>query len=95
MAPTYLEGGIRQRRLSCGQCAATKIEELAGEGTDTVLSSINFSIETLVNIENITLVDGATSATGNEGNNSLTGNDGASQRSLTAAMTLNGAPTLT
>ena len=55
------------------------VDELAGEGTDTVVSWINFSIETLTNIENIVLVGGATSATGNEGNNSLTGNGGANQ----------------
>jgi len=53
------------------------ITEAPSEGTDTVNSSITFSITSLTNLENIALTGtGAISATGNAGNNSLSGNSG-------------------
>ena len=51
------------------------ITEAAGEGTDTVQASVNFSLATLVNLENLTLTGTASSATGNNSTNILTGND--------------------
>ena len=51
------------------------ITELAGEGTDTVQSSITFNLATLANVENLTLTGtAAINATGNADNNVLTGN---------------------
>ena len=53
------------------------ITELAGGGTDTVKSSVTFTIASLAQIENVTLTGtGAINATGNAGNNVLTGNTG-------------------
>ncbi|MEB3191472.1 MAG: Calx-beta domain-containing protein [Snowella sp.] len=53
------------------------INENAGEGSDTVRSSVTFSLATLPNLENLTLTGtGAINATGNNGNNILTGNNG-------------------
>jgi len=47
------------------------------EGTDTVNASITFSIASLGNIENVTLIGSSnTTATGNSGANVLTGNTG-------------------
>ncbi len=55
--------------------AGDVVSENAGEGTDTVQSSISFSIAALANIENITLIGGdSSSATGNGSVNILTGN---------------------
>jgi hypothetical protein len=53
------------------------ITENAGQGTDTIQSSVTFSLAALPNIENLTLT-GATAinGTGNSGNNVLTGNTG-------------------
>jgi Ca2+-binding RTX toxin-like protein len=53
------------------------ITENAGQGTDTIQSSVTFSLTALPNIENLTLT-GATAinGTGNSGNNVLTGNTG-------------------
>ena len=48
------------------------ITENAGEGTDTVISSINYTLG--ANLENLTLVGGATEGTGNNLNNVITGN---------------------
>jgi Ca2+-binding RTX toxin-like protein len=49
----------------------------SGGGTDTVESYITFSIASLSNIENLTLIgSGHVNATGNSGNNTITGNSG-------------------
>ena len=51
------------------------VTEAAGEGTDTVQSSITYTLGT--NVENLTLMgSGAINATGNTLNNTLTGNAG-------------------
>jgi len=50
------------------------IIEDANEGTDTIQSSVTFSLAALPNIENLTLQGTAISGTGNEFNNSITGN---------------------
>jgi Ca2+-binding RTX toxin-like protein len=53
------------------------ITEQAGEGTDTVQSSVTFTLATLTNIENLTLTgSNAINGTGNAGNNVITGNSG-------------------
>jgi trimeric autotransporter adhesin len=56
--------------------------EKSAQGTDKVISTINFSIAALTNVESITLAGSATMATGNDLNNTLIGN--------TAANTLTG-----
>lgn len=54
------------------------VTELANQGTDTVYSSVSYSIAAWANVENIVLTGTADhSATGNSGNNRLMGNDGA------------------
>ncbi|MDD1462567.1 clostripain-related cysteine peptidase, partial [Dolichospermum sp. ST_sed2] len=59
------------------------ITENANEGTDTIQSSVTFTLATLTNIENLTLTGtAAINGTGNAGNNVITGN--------TANNTLNG-----
>ena len=51
------------------------ITELAAQGTDTIQSSVTFSLATLTNIENLTLTGtAAINGTGNTGNNTLIGN---------------------
>ncbi|AFZ24601.1 Ca2+-binding protein, RTX toxin [Cylindrospermum stagnale PCC 7417] len=53
------------------------ITENAGEGTDTIQSSVTFSLANLPNIENLTLTGtSAINGTGNAGNNAITGNSG-------------------
>lgn len=57
-----------------------QVNESAGQdsGTDTIISSVTFSLATLGNVENLSLTGtGALNATGNEGANELTGNTGA------------------
>lgn len=52
------------------------IVEIAGEGTDTVVSTVNFTLA--ANLERVELVGlAALSATGNDANNTLIGNGGA------------------
>ncbi|MBD2145385.1 Calx-beta domain-containing protein, partial [Sphaerospermopsis sp. FACHB-1194] len=52
------------------------ITELSGGGTDTIQSSVTFTIATLTNIENLTLTGtAAINGTGNAGHNILNGND--------------------
>ncbi|UYZ71605.1 Ig-like domain-containing protein [Moraxella bovis] len=79
----YLDGGQGADTLIGGQGddsyvidnAGDSITELAGEGTDTVYSYINYSL--IDNLEHLTLlgVDNLT-ATGNSENNTLIGNSG-------------------
>jgi Ca2+-binding RTX toxin-like protein len=53
------------------------IIEFSGQGTDTIQSSVTFSIAALTNIENLTLTGtAAINATGNAGNNVIIGNNG-------------------
>jgi Ca2+-binding RTX toxin-like protein len=52
-----------------------KIVEAAGGGTDTVRSSVNYTLG--ANIENLELTGTATNGTGNSGNNTITGNSSA------------------
>ncbi|WYL94824.1 MAG: hypothetical protein HEQ35_14050 [Gloeotrichia echinulata IR180] len=53
------------------------ITELANEGTDTIQSSVTFSLEAIANVENLTLTGtSAINGTGNAGNNVITGNAG-------------------
>ncbi|MBO1058829.1 MAG: calcium-binding protein, partial [Dolichospermum sp. JUN01] len=53
------------------------IVENTNEGTDTIQSSVTFSIANLSNIENLTLTGtAAINGTGNAGNNVITGNAG-------------------
>jgi Ca2+-binding RTX toxin-like protein len=54
--------------------AADTITENVGEGTDTVQSSVNYTIPDFANVENLILTGTATDAIGNAGNNSITGN---------------------
>jgi Ca2+-binding RTX toxin-like protein len=52
------------------------VSENFNEGTDTIVSSMNFSLVSRgVNVENLTLIGPATHGTGNLLNNSITGND--------------------
>jgi RHS repeat-associated protein len=68
------------------------ITEQANEGTDTIQSSITYTLATLPNIENLTLTGStAINGTGNTGNNSLIGNAGNNTlNGLTGNDTLNG-----
>jgi subtilisin family serine protease len=51
------------------------ITENSGQGTDTIQSSVTYTIASLANIENLTLTGSSViTATGNTANNSLTGN---------------------
>ncbi len=54
-----------------------RITEAAAGGSDTIRSSVTFSLGALANVENLTLTGIAnTNGTGNSGNNVLTGNTG-------------------
>jgi Ca2+-binding RTX toxin-like protein len=54
--------------------ATDTITELANGGTDTIQSSVTYTIAALVNVENLTLTGAAIDGTGNAGNNVITGN---------------------
>lgn len=77
-----LDGGVGIDRMTGGigddtygvTTTSDKIVELANEGTDTVRSSISWTLGT--NLENLELVDAAANATGNAYANRLTGNNG-------------------
>jgi Ca2+-binding RTX toxin-like protein len=57
--------------------AGDQVLELAGEGTDTVSSSISYTLG--ANVENLILTGGAANGTGNTLNNTLTGNAGSNR----------------
>jgi trimeric autotransporter adhesin len=75
-----LDGGAGSDTLSGGQGndtylvdnSADAIVEFAGEGTDSVLASANYTLS--ANLENLTLTGAATAGTGNELANTLTAN---------------------
>src|SRR5262249_7470989 len=50
------------------------VSELAGEGTDTVTSSVSLALAAGGNVENLVLIGAATVGTGNELDNMLAGN---------------------
>jgi Ca2+-binding RTX toxin-like protein len=53
------------------------ITEVSNQGTDTIQSSVTFSLASIANVENITLTgDIAINATGNTLSNTITGNNG-------------------
>jgi len=64
-------GGLGNDRFIVDS-AGDKFVELAGEGTDTVVSSINYALTD--NVENLTLTGAAVSGTGNDLDNVITGN---------------------
>ena len=68
------------------------IVELAGQGTDTICSSVSFSLAAIANVENLTLTGSRNlSGTGNALNNRLMGNSGNNRLSGEAGNdTLNG-----
>ncbi len=71
-----LQGGVGDDSYIIDELGDT-INENASEGTDLIQTSISYSIETLSNLENITLTGtNNLSATGNSLNNTLTGNSG-------------------
>jgi trimeric autotransporter adhesin len=80
----FLDGGLGTDTLIGGSGddtyvindSADTIIELAGEGTDTVISSSSYTLSS--NLENLILSAGAGSinGTGNELNNTITGNEG-------------------
>jgi Ca2+-binding RTX toxin-like protein len=51
------------------------IVEAVDAGTDTVIASLDFSLRNIANVENLTLIGTATTATGNALANILTGNE--------------------
>jgi len=80
-----LDGGLGTDTLIGGlgndiyvvDSATDTITELANGGTDTIQSSVTYTIAALVNVENLTLTGAAAiNGTGNAGNNVITGNTG-------------------
>ncbi|MBD2447246.1 hypothetical protein H6G76_08715 [Nostoc sp. FACHB-152] len=71
-----LIGGLGDDTYIVDSTTDTIIEN-AGEGTDTIFSSVTFSLAALANIENFTLTGtGGINGTGNAANNVITGNTG-------------------
>ncbi|MGX2974659.1 Ig-like domain-containing protein [Ursidibacter arcticus] len=76
----YLDGGLGEDKLSGGlgndifvvDNAKDTVIELAGQGTDTVHSYINYTLPD--NVENLHLYGAAKEATGNDLNNEIIGN---------------------
>jgi Ca2+-binding RTX toxin-like protein len=68
-----LAGGLGNDTYSVND-AGDVVEELAGEGFDTVLSSLSYTLPD--NVETLTLTGSAVIATGNAQANNLNGNDG-------------------
>jgi len=83
----WLDGGVGRDRLYGGTGDDTYviddpqgtnpdvITEYAGEGTDTVISSYDYSLANLAYVENLVLTGTAIRGTGNQLDNQLTGND--------------------
>ncbi len=75
-----LDGGLGNDEMLGGlgndtfvvDAAGDVVTELANEGTDTVLSSVNYALTD--NVENLTLTGSAKTGTGNALNNVITGN---------------------
>ena len=81
----FLHGGVGNDILRGGtgddsyliDSTTETITENANEGTDTVYSTLTFSLATLPNVENLILTGiDAINGTGNAGNNVITGNNG-------------------
>jgi Ca2+-binding RTX toxin-like protein len=81
----YLNGGSGADDLTGGtgddryvvDSAADVVHELAGEGTDTILASLNVSLGDYANVENLVLSGTADlTGTGDNGNNVITANRG-------------------
>ena len=71
-----LDGGLGNDIFVVDSTLDVIVEAPAG-GTDTVKSSVSYSLAAYADVENLTLTgDGAIDATGNAGNNWLTGNAG-------------------
>lgn len=68
-----MTGGAGDDTYNVGS-AGDVITELAGGGTDTVISTITYSLVPSPNLENLQLGAGAANGTGNGANNILTGN---------------------
>ena len=78
-ANNILSGGLGNDTYVVNSTGDT-VTELAAQGTDTIQSTITFSLETLTNIENLTLIKDYSSSviangTGNALNNVITGNN--------------------
>ena len=73
-----MTGGLGDDTFEVDDAGDTVIEAAGvGSGTDTVLSSISFSLAALPNVENLTLTGAANiNGTGNGGANVITGNSG-------------------
>jgi Ca2+-binding RTX toxin-like protein len=81
-----LDGGAGDDEMTGGvgndvyvvDAAGDVVIEMPGEGIDTVMTFMTYSLADKPNVENITLMgSGAINATGNDGNNVLRGNAGA------------------
>ncbi|GCL41077.1 calcium-binding protein [Dolichospermum planctonicum] len=57
--------------------AADIITENANDGVDTINTIVSYILGDALNVENLTLLDGATNGTGNAANNVITGNSAA------------------
>jgi trimeric autotransporter adhesin len=68
-----MQGGAGDDRYAIDN-SRDRIIEMAGEGNDTVQSSVNVSLAWFSNVENVVLAGGAITAVGNADVNSLTGN---------------------
>ncbi|NJL68123.1 MAG: calcium-binding protein [Oscillatoriales cyanobacterium RU_3_3] len=67
----YMYGGVGNDKYVVDNASDVVIEQV-GEGTDTVISTINYTLGT--NLENLTLTESAVSGTGNELSNYMLGN---------------------
>jgi len=70
-----LQGGVGDDTYVVNSLNDVVLEE-AGQGTDTIRTSLTYSLLNLINVENLTLTgNAAVNATGNSLGNTLTGND--------------------